>query len=212
MPPKRLTRIEQKARTRERLLRAAAKVFARRGFHGASVEEIAREAGYTIGALYSNFGSKEDLYLALLDEHVAERIAEYRAVFQSARDDAERARGGADDWMVYLRRNREFFLLAIEFWTYAVRERRLRPRIAKAYQAFRQTFAVLIEEGAAAAGIELPEGFAERMGIVINALGQGIALEKLADPDGVPDELFGDALEMIFGALAASVPGVREAA
>src|SRR2546421_1587283 len=212
MPPKRLTRHEQKARTRERLLGAAATVFARRGFHGASVEEVAREAGYSIGALYSNFSGKEDLYLALLDRHVAERVAAYRAVFSSARDDAGRARGGADDWMAYLRRNREFFLLAIEFWTYAVREPRLRPRIAEAYRAFRQTFAELIEDGAAAADIELPEEFAQRMGIVISALGNGFALEKLADPDGVPDELFGDALAMIFEAFAASASRAQEAA
>ena len=107
--------------------------------------------------------------------------------------------------MAYLRSNTEFFLLAIEFWTHAVRERRLRPRIAKAYRTFRQTFAAMIEDAAAAAGVELPAEFAQRMGLVINALGNGIALEKLADPEGVPDELLGDALAMIFQALAGSV-------
>ena len=209
MAQKRLTRPQQQARTRERLIEAAARVFAERGFHGASVEEIAAEAGYSIGAVYSNFDGKEDLYLALLDEHVRERVAEYRASFARARDDTERARGGADDWMAYLHRSGQSVPLALEFWSYAVRDPRLRPRIAAAYRTFRATFAELIEKAAAADGIELPDGFAQRMGIVINALGNGMALEKLADPEGVPDELLGDTLAMIFATLGASMPKAR---
>ena len=64
--PRRLTRAEAKARTRRRLLDAAARTFARKGYAGASVEEIAEAAGYSIGALYSNFGGKEELFLELM--------------------------------------------------------------------------------------------------------------------------------------------------
>ncbi|MGD1058555.1 MAG: helix-turn-helix domain-containing protein, partial [Solirubrobacteraceae bacterium] len=59
----RMTREQTRANTRERLLVAARSVFARSGFHGASVDEIASEAGFSTGALYSNFGGKEDLFL-----------------------------------------------------------------------------------------------------------------------------------------------------
>src|ERR1700751_3781025 len=72
----RLTRGEAKARTRALLLDAAARVFARKGFTGASVEEIAEAAGFSIGALYSNFGSKEALFLELLADRHTARIAE----------------------------------------------------------------------------------------------------------------------------------------
>ena len=64
----RKTRAERKQETRRRLLDAAAEVFARRGFHGASVEDIAAHAGFTQGALYANFAGKEGLFLAVIDD------------------------------------------------------------------------------------------------------------------------------------------------
>ena len=66
----RLTREAKKAETRRRLLEAAAEVFIRRGFQGASVEEICEEAGFTRGAFYSNFRSKEQLFAELLQDRV----------------------------------------------------------------------------------------------------------------------------------------------
>src|SRR5205807_8868436 len=69
---KRLTREESRSQTRERLLRAAARVFLRRGFHRASVEEVAETAGFSTGAVYSNFSGKEELLLALCDERARE--------------------------------------------------------------------------------------------------------------------------------------------
>src|SRR5687767_15759101 len=63
---KRLTREESKARTRADLLRAASRLFVRNGFVATSLADIAEEAGLTKGAVYSNFESKEDLFLALL--------------------------------------------------------------------------------------------------------------------------------------------------
>jgi len=70
VPGARLTREQSRAQTRERLLTAARGVFARRGFHGASVDEIASEAGFSTGALYSNFDGKEDLFLVLMDREI----------------------------------------------------------------------------------------------------------------------------------------------
>jgi AcrR family transcriptional regulator len=201
MPQKRSIRNEQRALTRARLLDAARRVFARRGFHAASLEEIAQEAGATTGAIYSNFAGKEELFLALFEDHVASQIRKYREIFARGTSVEERSRGGADDWMAYLQEEPDSFPLLIEFWSYAVRDPKLRPRYAARLAAFRETFARQIEEGASDLGIELPPGFAERMGTVINALGNGLALEKLADPDSVPDELLGSTIALIFQAL-----------
>src|SRR2546428_7621329 len=107
-------REEQKALTRARLLDAATRVFARRGFHAASVEEIAREAGATTGAIYSNFDGKEDLFLALFEEHAASQLRKYRELFAHGADLAERSRGGADDLMAYLREEPDAIPLQIE--------------------------------------------------------------------------------------------------
>jgi AcrR family transcriptional regulator len=68
--PKRLTRAERRAHTRAALLESAGRVIAQRGFHGASIEAITAQAGYTGGAFYSNFESKQDLFAALLQERV----------------------------------------------------------------------------------------------------------------------------------------------
>jgi AcrR family transcriptional regulator len=206
-------RDEQRALTRARLLDAAKRVFARRGFHGASLEEIAQEAGATTGAIYSNFAGKEELFLALFEEHVESQVRKYKEIFARGTTLEERSRGGADDWMAYLHEDPDSFPLMIEFWSYAVRDPKLRRRYAKQVATFRETFAKLIEEGAGDLGYELPPGFAERMGTVINALGNGLALEKVADPDAVPDELLGSTIALIFEALAASAPAsaVRKA-
>jgi AcrR family transcriptional regulator len=198
----RLTNEERIALTRQRLLAAAATVFARRGYHAASVEEVASEASYSTGAVYHHFKGKEDLFLALFEKHITERIRDYAETFARGRDIGQQARGGADRWMAFLREEPDFFPLYVEFWAAAVRDPKLRSRFAAGLGAFRDTFARQIEQGAEAAGVELPPGFAQRFGIVVNAVGNGMALEKLVDPDGVPDELLGDALALIFEGLA----------
>src|SRR5947209_1799462 len=109
-------RDEQKALTRARLLAAAEEVFAQRGFHGASVEEIAREAGATTGALYSNFAGKEDLFLALFEESTAAQVREYGELFSAGETLEQQARGGADRWMQILAARPAYFPLFIEFW------------------------------------------------------------------------------------------------
>ena len=82
----RLTRAEKKAETRAALLRSATTVFAEQGMERASIDDVARHAGYTKGAFYANFASKEELFLALLDEHFAELLERLdRAVSGDAR-------------------------------------------------------------------------------------------------------------------------------
>src|SRR3984885_7184390 len=96
---RRLTRAEQQAQTRARLIDAAAKVFARRGFQAASVEEIAEEAGYSHGAVYSNFEGKADLFLAVFEDYMTERVGELADTQAALAEDAPleaRARALAD--------------------------------------------------------------------------------------------------------------------
>src|ERR1700679_3591932 len=96
-------RDEQRALTRRRLLDSAEAVFARSGFHGASVEDIAREAGVTSGALYSNFAGKEDLFLALFEERIATDVGDYSQIVAAGVTLEQQARGAADRWMEILR-------------------------------------------------------------------------------------------------------------
>jgi AcrR family transcriptional regulator len=207
--PRPSLRDEQKALTRRRLIDSAEAVFARSGFHGASVEEIAREAGATSGALYSNFASKEDLFLALFEERIATDVGDYSQIVASAATIEEQARGAADHWIEILRERPDYFPLLIEFWAYAIREPVLRERLAGRFAALRSASGRLFLEAAEHQGHPPNAETGEFVGLLINALGNGLALEKLVDPDAVPDGLFGDMLLLVikaFDALAREDP------
>lgn len=186
-----------------RLLEAAKTVFARRGFRGASVDEIAREAGATTGALYASFASKEELFLELFDHTMAQDVRGYAEASGAGATLEEAARAGADRWMEVLTERPEYFPLFIEFWAYAVREPRVRERFAERFAAFRQATGQIVALGAQGQGFELEPEHAERLGTFINALANGLALEKLVDPAAVPDVLFGDLLVLVFNGFEA---------
>jgi len=196
MSATRLTREQSKAMTRERLLSAARSVFAQRGFHGASVEEIAAEAGYSTGALYSNFGGKEDLFLDLMEREIADHAREIASAVGERASVAERAKGGARQWMIMIEREPELLLLFTEFWAYGVRDARMRPRVAARFAQVRELLTRLILDGVRAFDLEL-ELPAEQLAIAIDALADGIARQKLADPRAVPDDLMGRVLSLL---------------
>jgi AcrR family transcriptional regulator len=196
MASTRLTREQSKALTRERLLGAARKVFAGRGFHGASVEEIAAEAGYSTGALYSNFDGKEALFLALLDREIDEHAREIEEAVHERATIAERAQGGADRWMAMIEREPELQLLFMEFWAYAGRDPKVRRQVATSFARARGVLTRLIADGARDFELEL-ELPAEQLAIAIDALADGIARQKMADPEAVPDELMGRVLALM---------------
>ncbi len=193
---RRLSRDERKAETRAALLDAAGRVFARRGFHAAGVDEVAAEAGFSTGALYSNFEGKEDLFLALLQREIERQAAGVARAVGQRRTLDERARGGAEYWIEFLDREPQLVLLFMEFWAYAVRNPEVRERFAARYAEVRASLARIIEAGARELGVELARP-PEHLATAIDALADGFALQKLADPDSVPDELFADALAML---------------
>jgi AcrR family transcriptional regulator len=197
METARMTREQSKAHTRERLLDAARSVFARGGFHGASVEEIASEAGFSTGALYSNFDGKEDLFLALMEREIAAHAREIAAAVGARASVDERAKGGARQWMTMIEREPELLLLFMEFWAYGVRDARVRPKVAARFAQVRELLTRLIADGVREFDLEL-ELPAEQLAVAIDALADGIARQKLADPGAVPDELMGKVLSILF--------------
>ncbi len=197
METARMTREQSKAHTRERLLDAARSVFARGGFHGASVEEIASEAGFSTGALYSNFDGKEDLFLALMEREIAAHAREIAAAVGTRASVDERARGGARQWMTMIEREPELLLLFMEFWAYGVRDPRVRPKVAARFAQVRELLTRLIADGVREFDLELALP-AEQLAVAIDALADGIARQKLADPGAVPDELMGKVLSILF--------------
>jgi AcrR family transcriptional regulator len=195
----RMTREQSRANTRDRLLAAARSVFARRGFHGASVDEIAAEAGFSTGALYSNFDGKEDLFLVLMEREIDEHAREIAEAVRERASIAERATGGARQWMTMIDREPELLLLFMEFWAYGVRDPQVRPKVAERFAQMRQVLTQLIADGVREFDLELALP-AEQLAVAIDALADGIARQKLADPQAVPDELMGRVLSLLFAA------------
>jgi AcrR family transcriptional regulator len=199
-PSGRMTREQSRAVTRERLLAAARVAFARNGFHGASVEEIASAAGYSTGALYSNFDGKEDLFLVLMEREIDEHAREIAEAVRARASVAERATGGARRWMRMIEREPELLMLFMEFWAYGVRDAGVRPKVAQRFAQMRQVLTTLVADSVRDFELELDMP-AEQLAIVIDALADGIARQKLADPEAVPDELMGRVLSLLFGAV-----------
>ena len=184
---------ERRLITRAQLLDAAERVFARDGLRGASVDTIALEAGYSSGAVYSNFKGKEDLFLTLLEERIDPRLASvYEAV------EAELAAGvppleAARRFVSALRGERDAFLLLIDFWGQAVRDPTAAERFAQRHARLRATVQALLN--AAIPERETGLGLStDQLATSLIALANGFAIELLADPDAVPDDLFGHAI------------------
>jgi AcrR family transcriptional regulator len=195
----RLTREQSKAATRERLLDAARTVFAASGFHGASVDEIAATAGFSTGALYSNFDGKEDLFLALMEREIDEHAREISEAVAARHSVAERAVGGARQWMAMIEREPELVLLFTEFWAYGVREPKVRPEIAARFATVQEMLTRLIADSAREFDLELTIPVHE-LAIAIDALADGIARRRLTDPDAIPEDLMGRVLALLLAA------------
>lgn len=196
----RLTRAESKEQTRRRVLKAAARVFRRRGYRGASVEAIAAEAGYTVGALYSNFEGKDDLLLALLEEEIGDITERVVAAAAEAEEAVEKLRRGAVEWMAVLDEEREFYVLLIEFWTLWVRDPELRREHAERFAALRRGLGQLVEKQTRQLGRSLRLS-PEEVGAAVVALADGLALQRLADREAFSDDLLATLLATLIPAL-----------
>ncbi|HEY3759570.1 MAG TPA: TetR/AcrR family transcriptional regulator [Solirubrobacteraceae bacterium] len=181
--------------SRDQLLAAAARVFARAGYHGASMSEIAAEAGFSKGALYWSFASKEELFFALLDE-LDEQLRTVIATAAAMPKEQERTGELSREISAVLTDARDLVLLFHEYSALAVRD----PKVAARYA---QRNARLREEIAAAVRlrhetIDVPLTMPpEDLATVLIALVDGLSIQQLTEPDAVPEELFGQIAALI---------------
>jgi AcrR family transcriptional regulator len=200
-----LTPERRRQQTREHLLAAAAQVFAERGFHGATLDAVASAAGFSKGAVYSNFKNKEDLFLALLE-------ASYSTEMQSLRDTLEASEvppearladflpvvlGGAghgltlEDWAV----------LYMEFALFAMRHPVAQRKLVEFDNAAIAGVAELITQERVRWGLKELES-AESMARITQALFRGISLMRALDPGAVDEALLATALSFVTAALS----------
>ena len=179
-------------------------MFVARGFHAATLDQVAAEAGHTKGAVYSAFESKADLFLAIFEERTRRRAEEIRRAAGRVGSLAELAQAGERFWIATLRDEREWSLLLVEFEVYAARDAVLRERLAGILGLYRSAMCEAIEAVAAASG-ELLAVPAERLTVATLALGNGIMLEGLTGATSDIVEAFQAAFALL--SRGAAAPG-----
>lgn len=182
------TRADRQASTRLGLISAAERLFEERGYGATSLDAIADAAGYTKGAVYSNFSSKEDVFFAVYERRVERLLAEIESATAEAGEDERAAdlvmagivdrREGGDGWLAVF----------LEFWTHVLRH----PEHLRRFAAIHAKAIEPVVDGtrrlAEAEGIELPVD-ARQLAIAAFALTTGLGLERLTTPDVVAADL-----------------------
>ncbi|BCJ54597.1 putative transcriptional regulator, TetR family protein [Actinoplanes sp. NBRC 14428] len=187
----RLTRAQQQERTRRRLLDSAETLFADRGIHRTTLDEIAAAAGLTKGAIYANFGGKDDLIAALLQRRL---------------DDGEpvRQRMTPESWVATMGESyeahaptpevRRFAMAVVELWLFGMRD----GTKTELLRGWMRSVRAHIAEDAAAVGERLPLP-AEQVAALLLALDVGVALQYLTDPEAVPVSTYTRGVEALLG-------------
>jgi AcrR family transcriptional regulator len=206
-----LTRKERQAHTRARLMHSAAKVAAARGLDGASLDLVAEEAGFTKGAVYANFESKEALFLAMLDQRFEDRLAEIDRTLHGGGTIEEQARRAGGDFIAAIAAAPEWERLFFEFAAYAARNDDFRQELVTRYRSLRDRIGELYRRRVEELGVEPPVPV-EDIALMTFAMANGIAFEKLLEPDAVSEELYGTMLMIFFTGLRALVEGGEEVA
>lgn len=179
-------RQQRQQQTRARLIEAATRVIAERGFSGASVPEIAKAADLSTGAIYANFSGKEELFLAAmmqLMQHGEQRRAE---IIAAGGDPAELLREMLNDWVTTIEDEHETILMLAEFWLYAMRRAEYRPLVGSILAAIRANFVQTIRGSLA----DVDEQRAEELAAAIQALAYGHAMQQLSGDGAVRGDHF----------------------
>jgi AcrR family transcriptional regulator len=197
-----LTPDRRRAMTREHLLRAAAAVFARHGFHGASLDEVAAAAGFTKGAVYSNFKSKEDLFVAVLDERIRTQVGRFRTVLGDFTRPAEETQPLIRD-IVDSTWDDEGSALFLEFVVYAARNPAAREKLAASFQRQHDEIVAIIGTEYERAGVP-PRYPVDVLAVISSALFEGLGMTRLINPSLVTRETVDSVLQFLYDTTAAS--------
>jgi AcrR family transcriptional regulator len=193
----RLTRAESAALTRSRLLDAAERVFFARGFHGASLEAVAEEAGLTKGAVYSQFESKADLFLAFQEERNEETIRRSAQWWRDLGPGDRPVDVVIDYWREKLLHDPpEYTMLVIEFWASACRDPDVHRRFSEQHERILEATAEHLDQAALRLGLKLPLAALELLRLA-SGIAHGLALEQLMNPGKIDQQM----IELAFAPL-----------
>jgi AcrR family transcriptional regulator len=183
-----LTRRERQSQTRTALLRSASRLICEHGMQGASIDRIAADAGYTKGAFYANFASKQELFLVMLEERFAAELERLQRAMAGLGEPAEEARQAAEELLAYVDSDPQWPRLYQEFAAYAARDAHFREQFAQRQRVLRARMAELFARWAAAFGIEPPLPAADIAAMTF-FMADGFLLDRAIDPR-LDDELY----------------------
>jgi AcrR family transcriptional regulator len=188
-PVSRTPQRERRARTRAALLRAAGRVFAEHGFHQATLDAVAAAAGVSKGALYHYFPSKEQLFVALLEDRLAAGLSDIEAVIGERGSDSEQLGAAVETFLRRINSDPRWLPLLLEFLAYGSRDPAAKAEILEHFlRPAREAVASTNRR------LGIPESehallSADELGLVVAALVNGLAIERAFDPGVVPTDL-----------------------
>jgi AcrR family transcriptional regulator len=203
----RLTRKQKQEQTRSCLMESAARVFARRGMSGASIDDVAEDAGYTKGAFYANFKSKEELFLAMLDESFSERIAETEEAFATDEAPPEQARHSAAHFAQAMGSDPHRSRLGFEFAAHAMRSEPFREELLTRFATLRRRMEAIFRRRMEDLELE-PVVSLDRMVLMIIAMAEGWKIWQMLDPEVVDDAMLEEMMEIFvtgFGVMSGAL-------
>ena len=194
---KRLTRQESKTLTQEKLLGAAAKLFARHGFAGASIEEIAETAGFSRGAFHANFKSKDALFLALVETQVKASTSEIHELVAASKSGEESLQNLRRAYSCYSGTDRDAFLLLTEAQLYAMRNPRFGKKLCALLGSIHDELVASIQK--IQEKMKSKDSIsAEQLVLIGFAFSHGMTLHSLMDPERYSDSLVSDSTRFVF--------------
>ncbi len=176
-----LTRREKQQRTRKSLLKAAAKLFCQRGLEGASIDEVAQTAGYTKGAFYANFKSKEELFLVMLDERFATELERLDQALAGRQEPGEEARAAAADF-IHFAGDEDWPKLYFQFVAHAARDEDFRQELATRHRAMRGRLAEILKRWKEGSG-KVPPIPVEQLTAMMSFMADGFLVDRIVEPD-----------------------------
>ncbi len=187
--------------TRRKLLLAAEQTFARDGYEAARLEDIAAQAGYTRGAFYANFDSKEDIFFALLEQWVAQRISEVNVLLRRHDKPQQRLQALRQHY-AEIARDRRLALLSLEFKLFAVRHPEAHARLRARQRGLRSCGGDILRRVMKSLGRSLPISSAAAA-TALGAFSHAMLLEHLVDSSSLSESEIRNLLGLFFDAVVA---------
>jgi AcrR family transcriptional regulator len=202
-----LSRREKQRHTRKCLLEAAAKIFSQRGLEGTSIDEVAQTAGYTKGAFYANFKSKEELFLVMLDERFAEELDRLDELLSGTHEPLEEATAAAADFIRFA--SEEWSRLYFQFVAHAAQDEEFREELATRVKAMRARMTEVL--------VRWKEGFdkvaplpQDDLTAMLCFMADGFLVDRVVEPE-LPDGLYTKMIEVFMRGLEAMAEDLGEA-